>query len=100
VLDASLDEIEVLFVCQFNSPVHAAARQLMTMNVTLPTRMVSLDPEVYQSPLTIGLATILTAFLSLLTFVSYTPRLDKRVPKFTSDTYPFIGAANFMWRKR
>lgn len=69
------------------------------MNVTVPTKMVSLDPEVYQSPLTIGAATFLTAILSLLAFVSYTPRLDKRVPKFTSDTYLFIGAANFMWRK-
>ncbi|KAE8556026.1 hypothetical protein EYB25_000725 [Talaromyces marneffei] len=69
------------------------------MNVTLPTRMVSLDPEFYQSPVTIGLGTILAAILSLFAFVSYTPRVDKRVPKFTSDTYPFIGAANFMWRK-
>lgn len=70
------------------------------MDVSLTTRIVSLDPEVYQSPLTIGVNTILAAILNLLTFVSYTPRVDKRVPKFTRDTYLFIGAANFRWRKR
>ncbi|KAF1952292.1 putative cytochrome P450 [Byssothecium circinans] len=45
------------------------------------------------------MTTLMTAFISLLAYMSYTPKVDKRAPAFTSDTVPFIGSWNFFFKK-
>nr|A0A4P8DJC8.1 RecName: Full=Cytochrome P450 monooxygenase dmxR5; AltName: Full=Dimeric xanthone biosynthesis cluster protein R5 [Cryptosporiopsis sp. 8999]QCL09096.1 DmxR5 [Cryptosporiopsis sp. 8999] len=64
-----------------------------------PLKMEALDLDIFQPSLTLGLGAILVVLMSFLAFLSYTPSFDKKVPAFTTHTHPFIGAADFMWRK-
>ncbi|KKA17947.1 Uncharacterized protein T310_8106 [Rasamsonia emersonii CBS 393.64] len=53
-----------------------------------------------QSPVTLGLAGFVATLISFLAYLSYTPRVDKRSPAFTSDTVPFVGSWGFFTRKQ
>lgn len=59
----------------------------------------SMDLEGFQSPVTYGVAAFVAMFFSLLAFVSYAPRTDKRAPKFTADTMPILGSFGFATRQ-
>ena len=53
----------------------------------------------FQSPMTIGLASVIATFFSFLAYLSYSPRIDKKAPAFTTDTVPFIGSWRFLTQK-
>lgn len=52
-----------------------------------------------QASLTLGLAGFVATFVSLLAYLSYTPKVDSKAPAFTSDTVPFIGSWRFFTQK-
>lgn len=52
-----------------------------------------------QSPVTLGLAGFIATFISLLAYLSYSPRVDKESPAFTSDTVLFVGSWRFFTHK-
>ncbi|KAH8703353.1 putative cytochrome P450 [Talaromyces proteolyticus] len=58
-----------------------------------------LDIESAQSPVTVYLTGIFTFFLAFLTYLSYTPSVNKKSPVFTSYTTPFIGSWGFFTEK-
>jgi sterol 14-demethylase len=62
-------------------------------NVTLA------ELDAFQSPRTVGVAALVTALLSLLAFVSYSPRIHPKAPKFTSDTVPILGSLGYGTRQ-
>ncbi|KAE8385292.1 cytochrome P450 [Aspergillus alliaceus] len=47
----------------------------------------------------VGIVGLITTFLSLLVYLSYTPRVHENSPEFTSDTLPFVGSWDFFNRK-
>ena len=55
---------------------------------------------VQSSSATLALGAVLAALMSVLAFLSYTPRIDKRAPAFTRHKHPLIGSADFMWHKK
>ncbi|KAF2272824.1 putative cytochrome P450 [Westerdykella ornata] len=69
--------------------------------------MVSSDPsfnpylDVFfsQSLTTLGVAGFIASFVSFLAYLSYTPKVDKRAPAFTSYTVPIIGSWRFYTQK-
>jgi hypothetical protein len=88
-------------VRRFSAAKPAQPKLVKMNNSTLPAQMASLDLDIFQSSsATLGLGALLATFMSFLAFLSYTPRIDKRAPVFTKHTYPLIGAANFIWRKK
>ena len=50
-------------------------------------------------PLRVAMTSFIAIFVSFLAYLSYTPKVDKRAPAFTSDTVPFIGSWNFFTQK-
>ncbi|KAB8235416.1 cytochrome P450 [Aspergillus alliaceus] len=47
----------------------------------------------------VGIVGLITTFLSLLVYLSYTPRVHENSQEFTSDTLPFVGSWDFFNRK-
>lgn len=47
----------------------------------------------------LGLSGLVTMFLGLLAYLSYTPKVDPRAPAFTKDSVPFIGSWRFFTQK-
>ena len=52
-----------------------------------------------QSPVTLGLTGFVASLITFLAYLSYTPKIDKRSPAFTSDKTPFIGSYGFYSRR-
>jgi hypothetical protein len=52
----------------------------------------------FQSPLTIGLSTLVAFVFSLLVYVSSSPKVHPKAPAFTSDMTTFLGATGFTTR--
>ncbi|KAF8852512.1 putative cytochrome P450 [Acephala macrosclerotiorum] len=50
-------------------------------------------------PQTIMSTSFIAIFASFLVYLSYTPKVDKRAPAFTSEAVPFIGSWNFFTQK-
>ena len=72
-----------------------------TSNVTSDNLLsgVDLASNDFQSPRTIGLASVIATFFSFLAYLSYSPRIDKKAPAFTTDTVPFVGSWRFFTQK-
>lgn len=73
----------------------------LTSNMTSshPLLGIQLVSHDFQSPLTLGLAGFMTTLFSFLAYLSYSPKIDKKAPAFTSDTVPFIGSWRFFTQK-
>ncbi|KUJ11672.1 putative cytochrome P450 [Mollisia scopiformis] len=52
-----------------------------------------------ESAATIGSTALIATLVSALAYLSYTPKVDKKSPAFTSDTFPFIGSWRFFTQK-
>lgn len=46
-----------------------------------------------------GLVATVTTVLAYIVFLSYTPRVDKKSPKFTPNTVPLVGSWSFFTQK-
>jgi hypothetical protein len=55
--------------------------------------------EQFQSPLTIGISTLLAAIISFLAYQVYRPPVHPQSPAFTSDTIPIFGSFGFVTRQ-
>ncbi len=65
----------------------------------LPLGM-NLNSDIFQpSPVSLGLVSFTAIFITFLAYLSYTPKIDKRAPAFTSDTALFIGSWGFFKRR-
>ena len=73
----------------------------LTLNMVFTSNMTSMDlnSQDVQSPVSLGLAGFMATFISFLAYLSYTPRVHKKSPAFTSDTVPFIGSWRFFTHK-
>ncbi|KAG6358768.1 hypothetical protein INS49_012287 [Diaporthe citri] len=65
------------------------------MSFTSRANMTVTELHITQWPLTVGLSTLAAVFLGFLAFLSYTPTIHEKSPKFTSHTSPFIGSFGF-----
>lgn len=76
----------------FNSKPNETSTQLpLEMNLNSVTFQ--------QSLVSLGLAGFVATLITFLAYLSYTPKVDKRSPAFTSDTALFIGSWGFFTRK-
>lgn len=55
--------------------------------------------EQFQSPVTMGVTTLLAAMVSFLAYQIYRPSVHKLSPAFTSDTIPILGSFGFVTRQ-
>lgn len=53
----------------------------------------------FQSPVTLGVTTFVTAIISFLAYQIYRPPVHKLSPAFTSDTVPILGSFGFVTRQ-
>jgi sterol 14-demethylase len=66
---------------------------------TIKIILTPLGPDGIRSPVTLGLAGFLATCISYLAYLSYSPRIDKAAPEFTSDTVPLVGSWRFFTQK-
>ena len=71
----------------------------LNMTSTHPLSGIDMISHDFHSPLTLGLAGFIATLFSSLAYLSYSPKVDKKSPAFTSDTVPFIGSWRFFTQK-
>ena len=70
------------------------------MNFNYTTNTTSADTgDLFQAPVTLGLASIVAAVISFVAFLSYTPKIDKKSPAFTPERTPFVGSLGFLTKQ-
>ncbi|KAF3763196.1 cytochrome P450 [Cryphonectria parasitica EP155] len=57
------------------------------------------SPDDFQWIITAGLSSITAILVTFLAYLSYTPKVDKNSPAFTTDTLPFVGSWRFLTQK-
>lgn len=72
-----------------------------TLNMTSTSLLsgMELNPHDIQLPVTLVLAGFIAASISFLAYLSYSPRVDKKSPAFTSDTVLYVGSWRFFTHK-
>lgn len=57
-----------------------------------------LGQDLFLTSGTFALGVLIAAFFTLIAYISFEPRVDKRSPKFVSDTFPIVGALNYFFK--
>lgn len=53
----------------------------------------------FQSPVTVGITSLVAAIISFLAYQAYRPSVHPKSPAFISDTYPILGSIGFVTRQ-